>query len=192
MRHNNIFFKAIAITLISLTALLTSCYPSTMVVSKKSFDNAILETEQSFNEMGFYKNGISTNKNTDITKTTGIVYMPNVGIVPYTSEDKNETTIETYSFSDTIGNTVNYSIAYKMKESHDGISYVENTDVISRVASNPNQYDKVFGVNSPVNKLQNIPKNDVASVYDEEKSMAALLGGTIVGGCFLFLLILAF
>ena len=191
MRHNNIFFKAIAITLISLTALLTSCYPSTMVVSKKSFDNALLETEKSFNDIGFYKNGISTNKNTDITKNTGFVYMPNVGIVPYSSEDKNETTIETYSFSDTLGNTVNYSIAYNMKESHDGIFYVENADVISRVASNPNQYDKVFGVNSPVNKLQNIPKNDVVSVYDEESSMAALLLGTLVG-CGLLLLLLAF
>lgn len=168
--------------------MLTSCYTTTNVISKQTFDNAIKETENSINQMGFYKNSESTATNSNVTSTSGIIYMPNVGYIPYHDEKKDETTIDNYSYTDTLGNTVNYSIAYKLKESSDNILYIENPNIVSRTTSNPNQYDKFFGPDSPIEKLKDIPKSDSVSLYDEDRTLVGILLGTIIG-CVVILMI---
>ena len=45
-----LIYSSIIITML----MLTSCYTTTNVISKQTFDNAIKETENSINQMGFY------------------------------------------------------------------------------------------------------------------------------------------
>ena len=184
-----LIYRFIVVVIITML-MLTSCYTTTNVISKQTFDNAIKETENSINKMGFYKNSESTATNSNVTSTSGIIYMPNVGYIPYHDEKKDETIIDNYSYTDTLGNTVKYSIAYKLKESSDNILYIENPNIVSRITSNPNQYIIFFGTDSPIERLNYIPKSDSVSLFNEEGTLIGILFGTIIGCVFMLLLLL--
>lgn len=162
------------------------CYSTIAVTSKDRLDDAIVFTEQSLKELGYKKTGASTGKNTDITRSEGFVYMPNVGVIPYFDEKKNETTIDNYIFADSTGNTVSYSVAYELIESHDKIWFVENTNVVGCATSNPEQYEHLCGEKSTIKQINHIDKIDKVSIYDNDKTWGLVLGlegGLLIAVC---------
>lgn len=159
--------------------LMAGCYSTVNVASKERFDNAISSTTEKLNQMGYRKTGASTGKNTDVTRSEGFVYMPNVGVLPYSDEKKNETTIDYYSFVDSNGNSLNYSVAYELKESHDKIWYMENANVVGCATSNPDQFESLCGDNSAISKISYLEKSDTVSVYDDESTISVVFVGLL-------------
>ena len=180
MNHNKRSKKIIIyIALTVAVHCLTGCYSTITVTSKERFDNAIASTEQSLNKNGYKKTGASTGKNTDVTQTTTIMYMPHVGYVPYSDTKKEETTINTYSFVDSIGNSVSYSVAFEVKESLDKIWYVENVNVVGCATSTPNHYEPLCGDTSSIKQLNNVRKCDNVYVYDNDKTWTVVIIGLL-------------
>ena len=150
-----------------------------MVTSKARLDNCISSTEMTLNELGYQKNGSSTNKNTDVTRSEGLAYFPNVGFVPYYDEEKTETTVDNYTFADSKGNTVSYSVSYELKDARDNILYVENTHIVGCATNNPNEYELLCGTNSPINKINKIEKTDSVYIYSKGKTIWFVIAITI-------------
>lgn len=166
------------IILIISVITLTGCYSSTQVVSKQRLDNTVTSVEKSMRGLGFRKNGELSGKNSDVTQSAGILYMPYVGYVPYADTKKEETIIATYSFIDSIGNNASYSISYTPKTSHDKIVYVENVSIVGCQTSNPDQYNIICGDNAPLKTVENINKDDTVSIYNETATIVTV---TLVG-----------
>ena len=154
--------------------LLTGCYSTVNVTSKERLDKAIAVAEKSLKQMGYKKTGLTTGNNTETTRTEDYIYMPNVGIIPYSEEKKNVTTTENYSYADSNGNTLTYSIAYESKMSHENIWYVENIRFVGCSTSNPDHYEKLCSTNSPVYQITKVPKKDTVSVYNEDATYIAI------------------
>ena len=174
-------FKRIGIYILIVvsTSWLTGCYSTEMVTSKARLDNCISSTEMTLNELGYQKNGSSTNKNTDVTRSEGLAYFPNVGFVPYYDEEKTETTVDNYTFADSKGNTVSYSVSYELKDARDNILYVENTHIVGCATNNPNEYELLCGTNSPINKINKIEKTDSVYIYSKGKTIWFVIAITI-------------
>ena len=68
--------------------LLTGCYSTVNVTSKARLDKTIAVAEKSLKQMGYKKTGLTTGNNTETTRTEDYIYMPNVGIIPYSEEKK--------------------------------------------------------------------------------------------------------
>jgi hypothetical protein len=137
-------------------------------------------------QIGFQKTGQNSNKNTEISSSTGFMYMQNVGVLPYSSVTKNETTIDNYVFVDSTGSTLSFNVAYELKESSDNYLYVENVNVVGCTTSKPDNYEKLCGDESIIRKLNSIEKNDKVSVDDDGKTIGLILGlegGLLVALC---------
>ena len=139
------------------------------------FDSTIASTEQNINYEGFKRTGATRGSNTDVTRSEGFIYMPNVGIVPYSDEEKNVTTIDNYSFVNRNGNTFDYSVAYELKQSYDKILFVENVRIIGCSTSNPDLYESLCGNNSPINQINHIDKTDEVKVFDSTKTWITVI-----------------
>lgn len=162
--------KYTIIYIVFLCFFMTGCYSTVNVTSKDRFDNAISSTTGKLNQIGYRKTGAATGKNTEITRSEGFVYMPNVGVLPYSDEQKNETTIDNYFFVDSDGNTLNYSVAYELKESHDKIWYVDNANVVGCATGNPDKYESLCGDSSFIRQLNYLEKTDTVSIYSSDKT----------------------
>ena len=166
--------KYLIIYLAFCAFLMTGCYSTVNVTSKERFDNTISSTTEKLNQMGYRKTGASTGKNTDITRSEGFVYMPNVGVLPYSNAKKNETTIDNYSFVNSNGEMLNYSVAYELKKSHDSIMYVENVNILGCHTNSPDNFELLCGDNSPIMQISQMENVDNVSVYNENKTYAAI------------------
>ena len=172
--------KTAIICLAFSSLLLTGCYSTINVTSKARLDNAIVSAERSLKQMGYKKTGITTGNNTEITRSEGFIYMQNVGVIPYSEEEKNVTTIDNYSYADDNGNTLSYSIAYESKVSHEKIWYVENVRLVGCSTNNPDNYEQLCTDKSPILQIVETGKPDKVTIYNETGTWIAVLTPILV------------
>lgn len=92
------------------------------------------------------------------------------------SLDIDGTTQNTYKFQDTNGNTLEFTVMYRMKNDDD-IYYVENVQVDGCVTSNGNDYDKLCGSESPIYKIEKINKDEKISHISAGKTVLFVVVG---------------
>ncbi len=142
--------------------IMSSCTVPYQVVSKKSFDEAILDVKKELANQGYYQSGSNTDsKNllqveaTSFSKTAG-----------YGTKLTNDyVIIDSYRFMKDDGNTLNYSISYKPNV-RQGIAYVSEVSIVGCETSLAKNYDTLCGEKSSVKKLESIPKNTQIKVPD--------------------------
>ena len=165
---------------------MTSCMDTYQVTKKATFDRTIQSVQSQMAQNGFSSTGSSTNTRNE-TVVTGVSYSKYTG---YGSAMANNfITQDTYRFTDTLGNTMNYSVSYSAKQTKDGEPYVENIEVCGCETSNPKDYEKLCGRYGLVNKINNIPKDQTIEEVNV-LSTTLVLSGIVIGGSLIYTLIL--
>ena len=132
---------------------------------------------------GYYQAGKSTDTRNELT-VTGQSYSKYTGYG--TKMDNNYFNSETYRFSDTAGNTMNYTISYQLRRSRE-MYYVTNVEVKGCETSNVKDYNKLCGVDAPKNKIESLHADSTIEVEDNE-STYLLIGGIVLIATILILL----
>ncbi len=90
---------------------------------------------------------------------------------------------DTYTFSTTNDNTIEYTIAYILKE-YEGLYYVENVNVAGCKVSKKEDYNKYCGFNAPIRQIEQLPKDATAREFSQGKLIFNSIGipSIIFGG----------
>lgn len=161
--------------ILSLLALFgfSSCTHVRYVTKKSTLDDAIVTVKSQFAKHGFLSTGRTSNtKNEPVV--TGVSYSNKGG---YGTAVANQyITQDYYTFADTIGNTMSYCLKYKLYRTREGILYVEDAGVSSYETNNPLYYSQLFGSDSPLKQINNLPRDLALREYDEIKTYGLILG----------------
>lgn len=175
----------ICTALVSVLAL-TSCTNTKFVSSKTTFDRTIDEVKTDLAKQGYAPSGSST-------ETKNNVYVEGTSYSRYTgygSKMANDfITTDTYRFSDSDGNTMNFSVSYKAKNSGNLI-YVTDVSTAGCETSNAKQYESLCGSSSPIKKIDQMPQDASFEEIDVMKTTLAVTGGSIIAGILIGLLML--
>lgn len=162
--------------LIAIALGLSSRTTTYQVTSKASLDKAINKVAIEMEKYGYYPAGSSSDTKNEVT-VTGQSYSKYTGYG--TKMDNNYVTSDVYRFADTLGNTMNYTISYQLKEK-DRLYYVTNLNVKGCETSNVKELNKLCGSNSPKQIIETLPQDTSVSLYDEVKTYLLIGGLSIV------------
>lgn len=150
--------KFYLLILLSVLFVFSSCKDTYYVTKKATYYGKINKIHSYLSGQGFYSIGSNS-------ETKNNVYVSATSYSKYTgygSKMENDfVTTDTYRFADTLGNTMNYSVSYKLREDAiTGISYVEDVEVCGCETSNPKDYENLCGRYSMVRQnINNLPKD---------------------------------
>lgn len=135
----------------ALLALLTSCRTSEKVRSTTSYKKAVAEAQRELATDGYLL--YDTKQSSDIDGTRHDIY----------------------KLKDTLGNTMEYNVTYNVKNDDD-IYYVENVQVGGCVTTDGKNYEKLCGIESPVNKIEKLEYDKKISHVSAGKTIFFLVG----------------
>lgn len=149
---------------------LTSCTTTYSVMSKASLDKALDNVAIELRSRGYYPAGTSTDTKNEVT-VTGQSYSKYTGYG--TRMDNNYITSDTYRFADTIGNTMNYTVSYQLRNNGSFV-YVTDLQVKGCETSNVKEYANLCGSSTPIRIIENLPPDSSIELYDENKTYVLL------------------
>ena len=167
--------QALLLSLIT-TLCLCSCTTTYNVISKAALDQSIDRVAAEMEKYGYYPAGNSTDTRNEVT-VTGQSYSKYTGYG--TKMDNNYITSDTYRFSDTAGNTMNYTVGYQLRQSS-GLYYVTEVEVKGCETSNVKDYNKLCGSDAPKNRISTLPADATVELYDEAKTYLLIGGLTLI------------
>ena len=143
-------YKLLCLAILA-TITLTGCRTSERVRSTKAYKEAVMDVQKEFAKEGYQL--YDTKRTSDIDGSKQ----------------------DTYKFRDTVGNTMEYTVNYTVKND-DNVYYVENVQVDGCMTSNINDYEQMCGSDSPINKIENLKKDEKISHVSAGKTIFFLVG----------------
>ena len=133
------------------------CSSPYSVTSSDFFAKEVVKANSEIIEMGYQLSGTETNtKNNLYVKGTSYTPVSGYG----TAMGNDFVAIDKYKFTDSKGNTMSYTVSYKLIEEEDvDVISVWNVGIQQCETSNPQDYMRLCGSDSPIKKLTNLPKN---------------------------------
>ncbi len=160
---------------LSVMITLSSCMETKYVTRKSDYDKVIDSINNQMTAKGFSINGSSSGTRNEAI-VAGVSYSKYTG---YGTAMANKfITQDTYKFTDTLGNTMNYSVLYLLKQSNDGVSYVEDIEICGCETSNPQDYNELCGNQALINRIKEIPKDQQIQVLSTGNTIVAVAGVT--------------
>ena len=150
--------KPFIILTLALTFLLSGCKTTYLVISKESLDREINNIDIELEEKGYIH-----------------------------SSSRQEGDDYIFFYSDSLGNTIEYTLFYKLDiEEHDGLYYVTDLEVKECNSSKPRECNK----NSSIRNIEELYPDTSIRVYSPEKTrLLGVCGGIGVLGLGLILLL---
>lgn len=174
---NKRFSICIAIA-IATTFMFSSCTTTHTVTSKITFENAKNIIETNLNQNGYNLNGESHDEKNELV-STGVSYSKYSGYGSAISNDYYQ--FDTYKFCDTAGNTMDYTVKYKVGIADEGYNYVDYIQVVGCNTSKSSDYDKLCNGNySPSRTFSNLPKDSHKTTTDANATYTAITVITIL------------
>ena len=161
--------------LLGVLFVFSSCTQTRYVIGKTTLDKSMDSIKGQLCDEGYYLIGVVSNTNNE-NVVAGISYSQYTGFG--TAMTNKLITQDTYKFVDTIGNTMSYSISYLLKQSNDGIPYVEELDLCGCETSNPKDYDKFCGSGRISNYVKNMPNNQAVQLLNTGETVLVFAGVT--------------
>ena len=155
----------------------TGCYNTHMVTSYEDHQNEIKKVQVELLNMGYELSGKETRVDNNV-HVTAVSYSSQTG---YGSAMQNDyVTTDRYTFSDTNGNVMSYSVSYNLNESDDSVKilYVTNVNVSQCETSNPKHYSTICDSHSHIWDIEDTPKNTKVRILD---SLATWTLGYMIG-----------
>lgn len=167
--------KLFSLTLMVVLFGMTSCMDTFYVTEKTKFDDAVAMVRSQLKEKGFNltgTNSITRNEPfvTDVTSSYGL------------RMDNNYITQDTYRFTDSLGNTMSYSVSYHLKQESKGVPYVQDVEVCGCETSNPKDFETFCDGESEIYQIKNIPKEQTIKQFNYVKTsgLVAVFGLVLV------------
>ena len=151
----------------------SSCVDTYFATKKATFDNANQSIQKQMSQKGFILTG--KNSNAENEKIVGGVSYS--GYYDYGVATKIDyVTRDNYSFMDSLGNTMNYSVSYRTGQTKEGESYVEDITVCGCETSDTNDYLELCGMESAVDQINKLPKDQKIVRPNSIKTIYAISG----------------
>ena len=151
---------------------MTSCKDAFFVTQRTTFDRSIKEVQNQLAQQGYELSGTNTNTRNEAVVTGQSYTDMGYGFMM----ENNFITQDTYKFTDSLGNTMNYSLSYQAKQSDDDVSYVDHVELCGCETSNPKDYERMCGDAAVVKQLNNMPKDRQVKVLNKTKTYLAASG----------------
>ena len=177
-------------TLLLFTVMfgMTSCMDTFYVTQRTTFDRSIKEVQYQLAEQGYDLSGTSTNTRNEAVVTGQSYSEFGYGFMM----ENNFITQDTYKFTDSLGNTMNYSLSYQAKQSDDDVSYVDHVELCGCETSSPKDYERMCGDAAVVKQLNNMPKDRQVEVLNKTKTYLATSGIIAVSAILLLCILYRF
>ena len=164
--------KLFSLTLMVVLFVMTSCMDNIYMTQRTTFDRSIKEVQNQLAQQGYDLSGTSTN-----TRNEAVVTGQSYTDVGYGfMMENNFITQDTYKFTDSLGNTMNYSLSYQAKQSDDDVPYVDHVELCGCETSNPRDYERMCGDAAVVKQLNDMPKDRQVKVLNKTKTYWAASG----------------
>ena len=154
----------------------SSCTQTKYVISKATLDKTMDSIKGQLLNEGYCLTGVTSSTNNE-NVVAGVSYSQYSGFG--TAMANRFITHDTYKFTDTVGNMMSYSISYLLKQSEDGIPFVEELDLCGCETSNPKDYDKLCGSGDIINRVKEIPNNEPVLIKDAVGTVLVVAGVTL-------------
>ena len=176
MRKLSIVFIAIAVSII-----FARCSP-TSAIKYTDFRAEMDSIEICLNKMGYEKKGYSDNTQNKLY-VKGTSYTPTHGYG--TALGNNYITTERYSFGNSDGDSMSFTVSYRLFgirdcESMDKIICVQNIDVSQCDVSSPKDYNKVCGDSSPIQKIEELRPKPLNQSSSEDQSSSGIIAALFI------------
>lgn len=168
--------KRYLILLLNAILFFPSCTETFYVTKNSTFKKTVADVNSQLSNDGYKIVGSTSEvKNNLYAEKTSYSKYTGYG----TKMENNFITRDTYSFADSIGNKMNYSVEYSAKRSEKGVNYVENVEVCGCETSNPLEYEKLCGKGSEIYRINTLPKDQPIQTTDVANTTLAVTGITI-------------
>ena len=165
------------ILLFVVAVFLCGCTSTYKVISNAALESELKMVEVEMRSYGYYPVGKNTDTRNELT------------VIGQSYFDNDYITSNTYSFSDTVGNTMKYTISYRLWQ-QDSFIYVSNVEVKGCETSNINEYNKLCGKDSPKRRIEMLVSDSEVELYDASKTYALTGGICIVVAFWIWILTL--
>ena len=154
------------------------------VTKKTTFDQVISQVRDEMSQQGFNLSGSSSEtKNDLIVLRTSYTEEGGYG----TELANNYVTRDTYRFTNAIGHSMSYTVSYLLRETKKGEQYVDAAEIAACEVSDPSDYEKMCGSNSPIYQVNAMEKDQMIKVRNGRKTFY-LASGLTLGGLVLLLM----
>ena len=162
----------------------SSCMDTKYVTKKSTFDQVISQVSDEMSQQGFNLSGSSSEtKNDLIVLRTSYTEEGGYG----TELANNYVTRDTYRFTNAIGHSMSYTVSYLLRETKKGEQYVDAAEIAACEVSDPSDYEKMCGSNSPIYQVNAMEKDQMIKVRNGRKTFY-LASGLTLGGLVLLLI----
>ena len=127
--------------------LLTGCTSTYMVTSYDDHLAATRQTKTALAEMGYEQSGAATRTDNNV-HVSAVSYSTQTGFGTAMSNDY--VTTDRFTYADSLGNTVDWCVSYRLHRSYDDILYVTDVAVPQCETSNPKEFERLCGPDSPI------------------------------------------
>lgn len=161
--------KIVLLFAVAVSVVCSGCYSTASVIYPQSMQQSLGKIEQQMQSHGYLLTGSSRNDKTE-TVVTGVSFTPSSGYG--TAMDNKITLTDSYFFSDSLGNTVEFTLLTpEYKKDINGMIYTEEFSVAGCRVSKAKDYNTLC--NDVVKATISDTKRDEATVYDPEKTVVA-------------------
>lgn len=163
--------------------LFTGCYDTYYVASYNDYYSDLEKATLELYDMGYKLTG-KESKQENKLYAEAVSYSTENGFGTAMQNDYINT--DKYVFKDNNGNQMSYSVSYKRVLSDDDVLCVMNVNIPQCETSNPNDFARMCGDNSPIRKLSKTSKKYTYSEVDNYKtilffgSLSVVLGLAVV------------
>lgn len=165
----------------------TSCTTTISVVSKSALENTVAEVGNQLFDNGYTMTGVSNETKNEVS-VTGTSYSRFTGYG--SAMQNNYWQYSKYMYSDSLNNSVSYSIKYQLKKDYNGKLYVQDLEMTNCEASK--DYNAICGGNGIVKKNIAQTRNNpdmVATIPNPTGTILGVTGGTIGVGIIVLIIV---
>ena len=173
-----------ALILLCGTATLTSCYSTYSGTSYREHLEEIDKIAISLNKEGYELSGKASSTQNNI-HVTNVSYSTKSGYGTAMANDY--VTTDRYTFINSDGNNVCFEVSYNLRQSFDSILYITNVNIPQCSTSNPKEYNKMCGNNSPIYNITNTPQRTYEEINIRATIAASILWISAFIGSILYL-----
>ena len=148
----------------AFASVMSGCYNTRKVTSYNQYYAETLGIQDKLLEMGFELSGTDTKTNNNVY-VSAVSFSNKTGYG--TALDNDYMTTDKYMFTSSDGNTLSYSVSYKLNKSSDSVLFVSNITVPYCETSAPKDYSRMCGNNSPIRDIVQMPPNTSVKIFDK-------------------------
>lgn len=168
--------KAINVVLFSLFIIaFSSCTTTQMTISPRAYNTAVEKISSDISTIGkgYQLTGSGSDAKNEVI-VTGQSYSKYSGFGTLMDNDKSF--YNNYTYTDSIGNTVDFQIKHKNKADYNRNEYIYDIEVVKCNCGDKKLYSVICGENGIVKKVTQLNPDQQSNIYDAGTTYLTIFG----------------